>query len=592
MVVFAEQNLIKDPPFSKLDLVSCRNVLIYMDQVLQKKILPLFHYTLVDNGMLFLGTSETIGEFSNLYSPVDVKWKIFERKGLPSRLEYPGMPLYDIPPEVQREILPKPLTEANIRQLAEDLILSDYTPPSVLINEKLDIVYFHGKTDIYLAPPSGEPSFNILKMSREELRYRLSTIFHKAMKQKKTVITEGLQLRHNGDVITFDLIVRPLKNQRLKENLMLVVFEPQVPPTEKDRKSKKKVAIKMDEEPRLLALEQELSSTKEYLQTTIEELETSNEELKSTNEELQSTNEELQSTNEELETSREELQSTNEELETVNSELQNKVDELSRANDDLSNLLASTEIGTIFLDSDLRIKRFTPHVTGLFNLIKSDLGRPISDITSNLRYKDISGDSKKVLRSLQGLELDVQSKDGRWYSMRIIPYRTLENVIDGVVITFFDITEIKTAREFSDAIVDTVREPLLVLDSNLMVVSANRAFYSTFKVNAKKTINHLVYNLGNRQWNIRDLRNLLEKILPGSIEFNDYKVQHNFPKIGERTMLLNARRVHHEKEKGHLILLAMEDITGQETAIGQKSGAVKTARKKTVKAKGARKKKR
>jgi two-component system CheB/CheR fusion protein len=580
MVVFAEQNLIKDPPFSKLDLVSCRNVLIYMDQVLQKKILPLFHYTLDDGGMLFLGTSETIGEFSILYSPVDVKWKIFRRKGLPSRLEYPGMIPYDITPEVQREVLPGALTEANIRQLAEDVILSDYSPPCVLVNEKLDIVYFHGKTDTYLTPPSGEPSFNILKMAREDLRYRFSTVLHKAMKQKKAATLEGLQVRHNGGVVNFDLVTRPLKDQRLKESLMLVVFEPQVTPAVKDRKRKK--AVKDKEEPRILALEQELYSTKEYLQTTIEELETSNEELKSTNEELQSTNEEMQSTNEELETSREEMQSTNEELETVNSELQNKLDELSRANDDLNNLLASTELGTVFLDTDLRIKRFTPHVTRLFNLIKSDIGRPISDITSGLLYRELSSDSKKVLTTLQGLELDVQSKDGRWYSMRIIPYRTLENVIDGVVITFFDVTEMKTARAFAEAVVDTVREPLLVLDGDLRVVSANRSFYKAFKVREKETADHHIYELGNRQWDIPRLRELLEKILPESTEFNDYMVKHNFPRIGEKTMLLNARSIYHAEEKRHMILLAIEDIKEKEAGAGKATGkkAMKTRKAK------------
>jgi two-component system, chemotaxis family, CheB/CheR fusion protein len=443
MVVFASQNLIKDPPFSRLHMVSCRNLLIYMDQVLQKKILPLFHYTLNQDGILLLGSSESIGEFSDIFSPIDTKWKIFKRKGITSTEEahYPRIPFHEATVDFHKGDDKKNLYQTDLRELTNKLIIENYSPPCVLINEKFEILYFTGDTDKYLTLPIGEPSFNILKMARKELLYKLSSAINKAVKQKTDIIVKNLKIKHNNNYITTDIIVRVVSETMDKQGLMLVVFNERTPP--KVSAKKKDVVSEQEENQRITVLEQELQSTKEYLQTTIEELETSNEELKSTNEELQSTNEELQSTNEELETSKEEMQSTNEELVTVNSELQNKVDELSQANNDINNLLASTDIGTIFLDMKLRIKRFTPAMTKIFNLISSDIERPISDITANICYENLFQDTKKVLDTLVKKEVEIKTKDGKWYSMRISPYRTIENVIDGVVITFVDIAEIK-----------------------------------------------------------------------------------------------------------------------------------------------------
>lgn len=569
-VVFAVQNIIKDPPFSKLDMLSCRNVLIYMDSVLQKKILPLFHYVLNNDGVLFLGTSESIGEFSNYFSPVSTKWKVFRRKGIPrDMVEHPTLPLYDKTHELERGDDRKRTAGADVRQMAERLILQDYAPACVLLNEKHEIVYFHGKTEMFLTPPVGEPSFDVLKMAREELRYSLSILIHKAMKDKKMISSEVIPLTFGNQIRNIKLIIRPLADSVPVPGLMMVLFEEETQkkkPAEKERK--KEAAVRRD--PRISALEQELQSTKEYLRTTIEELETSNEELKSTNEELQSTNEELQSTNEEMETSKEELQSTNEELETVNAELQSKVEELSRANNDLSNLLSSTDIGTIFLDTDLNISRYTPAMTRIFNLIQSDIGRPVGDITSKLAYKDLAKDAKKVLDTLVVKEEETRSVEGAWFSMRIMPYRTVDNVIDGVVITFVDITaarkaqdEIRKAKEFSESIVDTVREPLLVLDSQMRVVSANSSFYRKFQVGPEETENRIIYELGGKQWDIPSLRRLLEEVLPGKRIFQDYIVEHKFPSIGKRKMALNARKLHTEKKEEEMILLAIEDITGQ-----------------------------
>ena len=572
MVVFAVQNLISDPPFSKLDLVSCRNLLIYMDSVLQKKVIPLFHYTLTHDGYLFLGSSETIGEFSGLFSPVDIKWKIFQRKGIIAAKapHYLYAPLDEAHPAYLKTLEQPFLKEINIREMAERLILDEYAPPCVFIDEKYNILYFQGSTDRYLTQPPGEPSFNLITMAREDLRYQLSAVLNKAVKQKKAVVRETLQIRQKEGIRTVDVVVKPVTLSALKQKLMMVTFEEKTSLDEKVMMKKKKTAGAPRMDLRVSSLEKELQSTKEYLQATVEQMQTSNEELKSANEEMQSTNEELQSTNEELATSREELQSTNEELVTVNSELQDKIEALLQANSDINNLLASTDIGTIFLDNGLKIKRFTPVMTNFFNLIQTDIGRPISDITSRFPLVNISQDARTVLKDLQKRESEMQTENGNWYSMRILPYRTIENTIDGVVITFMDITQLKkaeqmgeAARTYAEHIVDTVREPLVILDERLKVVSANRSFYQTFNTSPEETNKMLIYDLGNGQWNIPKLRELLEEIVPGNNSFDDFKVSHNFPVIGQKTMILNARVIE-QPEHHSLILLAIEDITVRE----------------------------
>jgi two-component system CheB/CheR fusion protein len=446
-VVFAVQNLIKDPPFSKIDLVSCRNLLIYMDSQLQKKVLPLCHYTLNPQGVLFLGTSESIGKFTDLFAPIDKKWKIFKRKHffVERATDYPPVPIYhgSLAGEVAEK---KRSADADVHSLAEKVILEDYAPPGVLVNERFEIVHFMGKTDRYLETPVGKASFNILKMAREGLRFKLNTALHNAVRQKKTTQYDAVRVKYNGEFRIVDLTVRPLTEMKDPKDFILVMFDDRTS-SEKPAGKKRKKAIKDYSDPMVASLEKELESTKEHLQTTIEELETSNEELKSTNEELQSVNEELQSTNEELETSKEELQSTNEELMTVNTELQNKVDELSAANNDINNLLASTDIGTVFLDTDLCIKRFTPAMTKMINLIPTDIRRPISDITSKLRYVNIAKDAKEVLATLIHKEVETKDDQGNYFTVRISPYRTTENVIEGVVITFLDSTRIKEGEK-------------------------------------------------------------------------------------------------------------------------------------------------
>lgn len=573
MVVFAVQNLIKDAPFSRLDLVSCRNVLIYMDSVLQKKILPLFCYTLNPDGFMFLGTSESVGDFVSDFSVVDSKWKVFKRKSveLRSPVDNPVLPFSETRMDpVKMDNNNTPRIDTNVRQTAERVLLQDYGSPCVFVNDRYEIVYFHGKTDAFLAQPSGEPSLEILKLAREELRPKLNTLLRKAIQKKKTFVAEGLKIAYRGDYINFDLTVRPLAETTAEGGLAMVIFQPkafEVPAAVSKKKGKTSTGTV---NPRIIALEQELLSMKEYLQTTIEELETSNEELKSTNEELQSTNEELQSTNEELETSREELQSTNEELGTVNAELQNKVNELTATSNDLNNILGSTDIATVFLDNDLCIKRFTPAAKELFSFIDSDTGRPIRHIVHQLKYDDLLKDTEHVLTKLEAVEKELQDSNGHWFLMKILPYRTLDNTIEGVVVTFFNMTSQKQAqlaaeqaRIITEGILDTIHEPLLVFDDAIRVISANPAFYKKFQVSQKDTEGTLLYDLGNKQWDIPKLRELLEEVLPKSSELTNFEVTHDFPSVGRKTMLLNARQIFHKSVGTKTVLLAIEDITGK-----------------------------
>ncbi|MBN1764527.1 MAG: PAS domain-containing protein [Sedimentisphaerales bacterium] len=575
MLIFAPQNIISDPPFTKLDLLCCRNLLIYLDGELQKKILPVFHYSLKPGGILMLGSSESIGEFTDLFSTVDKKWRVFRRKDSATTLHVLAQF-----PIIRRDYQlgggaaqgrPGKAKELTVAQLVEKVMLEDYVPPSVIIDEKGRIVYIHGRTGKYLEPASGEAHWNIMDMARPGLKVELATAIHKALTQKHEVIYEHLRVKTNGEHQCINLTVRPFMEPEALQGLLVVLFEDVLEDkSAKAGKVKKSERIKAEHQ-RIADLEQEIKYTKESLQTTIEELETSNEELKSTNEELQSTNEELQSTNEELETSKEELQSLNEELVTVNAELQSRVDELAHTNDDMRNFLDSTDIATIFVDNQMQLKRFTPKACELINLINTDLDRPIGHIVSNLEYDGMVDDARKVAKTLETIEKEVRSKDNCWFFMRIFPYRTVANVIDGVVITFQNISDRKKAEEaaidahiYAENIVNTVREPLLVLDGRLKVISASRSFYGFFQSDPKEILGRYLYELGNREWNIPRLRELLESVLPQQNKFEDFRVEHDFERIGKRVMLLNGRQIVGGNDgKAKYILLAIEDVTGK-----------------------------
>jgi two-component system CheB/CheR fusion protein len=462
MIVFSEHDLIKDPPFSKLALLSCRNVLIYMDRKLQKKLIPLFHYALNKDGFLFLGPSETLGEFENLFETVDRKSKLFRKKNVSSGHLLIGT---FIPPrleikETKKSVIKAPVeSKPQLRELTEHILLQDYAPVGVLVNHRGDILYIHGRTGMYLEPAPGVTGpNNILMMAREGLRQDLITALHIAVVRKEPVFRSGLRVKTNGDFTTVNLALRPVatgSDEANGQDLFMVTIEEAK--TSEQGQLGKDIAISasegageksMDVDAHILELKRELQIKEENLKASNEELETSNEELKSSNEEMQSINEELQSTNEELETSKEELQSVNEELTTVNTELQNKVVDLSQAINDMNNLLAGTGIGTIFVDQQLKITRFTPQVTQVINLIPTDVGRPVGHIVSNLLgYDRLIEDVQEVLDTLAPKDIQVQTKKGAWYLLRIRPYRTIENVIKGAVITFTNITEIKRAEE-------------------------------------------------------------------------------------------------------------------------------------------------
>jgi len=443
MVTFATQNVIMDPPFTKLDILICRNLLIYLTPELQKKLLPLFHYSLNPGGILFLGSAETVSTFTDLFTPLNTKSRLFRRRESVLPAEPVAFPSSFVPalPGVPKELtMMKPA--ANLQSLADQLLLQHFSPPAVLVNDKGDILYISGRTGKYLEPAAGKANWNIFAMAREGLRFDLGSAFQKAVRHREAITLKGLKVGENGGTQTVDVTVQAIEEPEALRGMVMIVFTAVATPPEKKATGRSRSSA--SDNTRVLELEQELQQVREELQTTREEMQSSQEELKSTNEELQSTNEELQSTNEELTTSREEMQSLNEELQTVNAEQQSKMDELSRMNNDMRNLLNSTEIVTVFLDNDLHVRRFTTGANRLFKLIPGDVGRPLSDIASDLLYPGMTEEAREVLRTLVFSEKQIAATDGRWFSVRIMPYRTMEDVIGGVVITFADITAAKT----------------------------------------------------------------------------------------------------------------------------------------------------
>jgi two-component system CheB/CheR fusion protein len=440
MIVFAVQSVVKDPPFSRLDLISCRNLLIYLAASLQKHVLPLFHYALRPGGYLFLGTSETLAGLDDYFTPINRKWKLFQHDGkqidATSRVSLSDIPFFSF--RNQPSSRPTPVEPVSISTYARDLLLAEFTPPCVIVTSDDEVLYFHRRTGKYLEPPSGEANLNIISMCRPGLELPLLTALRKAHSEHREVVYTSVVVRTNGGQQIVNLTVRPLVEPPELDGLFLIVFEDAALTEQTEEQSAMSEASDA-QAGRIKNLERELQSTREYLQTTTEELETSNEELKSTNEELQSANEELQSTNEELETAKEELQSVNEELITVNAELESKIEQLTRSNNDMQNLLSSIQTGVLFLDTDLRIKHFNTAVSRIVNLIDSDVGRPIRHLVTNLKVDNLAENAHKVLDTLNTLEKVVALEGGDNFVMRIQPYRTADNVIDGVIITFVEL---------------------------------------------------------------------------------------------------------------------------------------------------------
>ncbi|HMF37167.1 MAG TPA: CheR family methyltransferase, partial [Isosphaeraceae bacterium] len=579
LCVFAKQNVAVDPPFSHVDLISCRNLLIYLTPVLQKRVIPTFHYALNPNGFLVLGTSETIGSFDKLFGVVDPKSRIYVKKTAGLR-QYPHFHGRDVftgePADLQLTALTTALVDWQ--RAADSVVLKEYVPAGVLVNDDLDILQFRGQTGDYLTPPPGEPNHNLLKMAREGLVLPLRDALKECRQGNAPVRRTGVQIRGGGAIRETDILVLPVKLPDSDERCCLVLFEE--PKHEPAAVSGSSAGATGPSSParwlppwsrRLFTraaasggtavpappdasdfdrLRQELAAMRDYLQSVIEQKDTVNEELRSANEEILSSNEELRSTNEEMETAKEELQSVNEELVTVNEQLMNRNLELTRVSDDVTNLLGSANVPMLAVGVDLRIRWFTPSAGKVLSLLPTDVGRPIGDLKLVLDLSDLEALITEVIDSVQTQEREVRDRDGRWYMFRIRPYRTAENKIGGAVLVLADIDEAKHAQmllqesgEYAQSIVDTVREPILVLTDDLRVKSANRSFFETFHVKPEETLNRILYDLGSGQWDIAPLRTLLEDILPGHHTFEEYEVEHEFPVIGHRVMLLNARQV-------------------------------------------------
>jgi two-component system CheB/CheR fusion protein len=558
-----------------MDLITCRNLLIYLEPALQKKVLPLLHYALKAAGSLVLGSSETIGSYRDLFEPADARHKIYTKRPSTRRVTF-GEPAGSRWKEAPDRGRPQPngaVTDAQ--KEADRILLARYVPPGVVVNSELEILQFRGDTGPYLAPAPGKASLSLLRMAREGLAVALRAAIGKARKQKAPVREAGLLIHTHDGTREVDLEVIPLKGS--SAGGFLVLFEEPAPPPSAPPPSRKPRARAAAADAAVqhenARLAQELAATREYLQSVIEQQETANEELQSANEEAQSANEELQSINEELETSKEEIQSSNEELVTVNDELQNRNAELNLLNNDLFNVLSSVQMAIVLVEQNLRVRRFTPMAEKLFNLVPTDIGRPISDFKLNFSVPDLEPLLKEAIDTASPREREVQDRLGMWYSLRIQPYRTLDNELDGAVIMLVDINTLRRAREYAESIVATVSESLLVLDADLCVQTASQSFYQTFKERPETTEHRFFYELGQGQWDIPELRRLLEEMRLHGDGIEGYEVERKFEHIGRRTMLLNARRFFQESGQRSLTLLAIEDITRRkelETALRQR----------------------
>jgi two-component system CheB/CheR fusion protein len=568
MCIFAKQNLVKDPPFSNLDLVSCRNLLIYLGPVLQRRVIPSLHYALKPGGYLMLGASENLGGFADHFGLVDKKDKIYQKRKTTARLttyfanaDY--LPIRTGDSKLARE-LPAPFT---VEREVEHLLVNRFVPASIVVNDQMEIVQFHGKTGAYLEPPAGQPSFSVAKMAREGLLVDLRAALDAAKKTNGTVRKDGVQIQSEGGQREISLEVVPLRGPTAQERFYVVVFQDAVrkPELLEDRgKAGKTVKVTRPAGPEAELLKRESNQLREQLRSLIEEHETTAEEFKAAHEEVLSANEELQSTNEELETAKEELQSTNEELTTLNEEMQNRNAELGSANNDLLNLLGHVDIPVVMVSNDLRIRRFTPPAQKLLNLLPGDIGRRLGEIRPNLELEDLEALAREAIRRAAAQERQVRTNEGGWQMLHVRPYKTWDNRIEGAVISLQDVDVLKRTldqtREYADTIVESAREPILVLNGKLQVTAANPAFYRAFEVTPQETEGRLIYELGTGQWNIPKLRELLEEIVPRNSRVDDFDMSHDFPHLGPRDMVLNARRV--ELQPGHpFILLAIEDVT-------------------------------
>jgi len=562
--IFAKQNIAKDPPFHNLDLISCCNVLIYFGSVLQRKALSIFHYALKPGGFLMLGPSESVSALPGAFSPQDKKIKLYSKQpgSHPVNVQFTASEPLAVRALGSETAGENAKAALDVQKAAERMLLAQYAPAGVIVDDALNVVHVRGDTGPYLQLAPGEPTYNLLRMAREGLVIGLRTAFVKA-KQKKAAITQPVQAKHNGQFKDVNLKVIPINGPVRGGALhFMVLFEDVAPtampgpiPAEEQRagvaKGAKTVTARGAREN--TRLRQELAATREYLQSIIEEQEASTEELKSANEEAQASNEEL-------ETAKEELQSANEELNTVNEELRTRNVALMEVNNDLSNVMTSTTVPLVMVGRDLKIRRFTHAIEPMLNLIDSDIGRSISDLKPNIDVPDLAELLGSVVNGASPSAREIQGPEGRWYSFQVLPYRA-DNQINGALLVLLDIDAVKHGRDYAEAVLQTTRQPLVILSKDLKVRHANDAFYETFKVSKDETENRFIYDLGNRQWNIPKLRAALEKLLPEVGEFKDLEVEHKFDLIGRKTMLLSGREIRQPAQYGQTILLAIEDIT-------------------------------
>ena len=569
LVVFAVQDALHDPPFTRVDLVSCRNLLIYLEPNAQRRLLRSFHYSLNPRGILLLGSAENVAGSEEFFSPLDGHFKIFRRNDATApqpTLRWPAPhgasrdAAAGVRPAGAKPDLAGPLSSA----LAER-----FGPPTVLVDERGLVQQIHGRVSAYLELPAGRVNVNVVDMARHGLRAPLAAALREASEADGGAAERNASVDVGGERLALHLKVARLDEPRLAARLFLVSFEPaERSPRRRARKSEP--IAKRHKAGRGMRLEEELQNARSDLQGNIDELQAANEELASANEEAQSANEELQSTNEELQTAKEETQSLNEELHTVNAELTEKLETFARATDDLLNLMNNIEVATIFLDEELRVKRFTPQARNVAHLIDTDIGRPLADLATLVDYPDLLSDAASVSETLHASEKQAAAPDGNWYLVRIRPYRTARNTVEGVVITFVDITDAKhserveAARLLAESIVDALREPFLVLDRWLRVVRANHAYYRLFRVEPAQTDGRLIGDLGSQQWMIPTLRERLEKALQEGTGFDDFEVEGEFPHLGRRRLLLNASPVSPQNgTPADLVLLGIQDLESQ-----------------------------
>lgn len=564
--IFARHDLTKDPPFSNLDLVSCRNLLIYLDQSAQRHVLPVFHYALKPTGLLLLGSAESIAAASDLFTTVDQQHKIYAPKGvqprLPLEMNMGGRPLDNTIPSP-----PAGSSALELQKRLERVIQSKYSPDAVLIDAEFQILQFRGHTSFYLDPSPGQASLNVLRLAAEGLVLPLRRAVQAAAETKGPAREIGLEIEAAGERRKVTLEVTPVSGVDPGERYFLIVFVREKTAGGKTHSDDPVPAtVPVDEHE--AKLERELTETREYLRNMTEQYEAHSEQLRAANEEARSANEELQSTNEELRTTKEELQSANEELTTINEELQNRNLEVNATNSDLKNLLSATTIPILMVDSDLRVRRFNTAAGKVFELAPVDIGRPVGHVRGHIETPRLEQQVRNVIDTLHASGEELQDSEGRWCSLSIRPYRTVDDRIAGAVITLQDIDPLKRgleaaeqARDYAEGMIETVREPLVVLDGDLRVRRATQAFYDMFLVSREETDGRFLYDLGNGQWNDGRLRELIGAALFRSEVFHGFEMVHEFPYIGSRTMRLNGRRISFPQAQERMLLLSIEDVT-------------------------------